>query len=103
MNLVDKQTIIVHVVLLDKLGELVRLLCVVEWVHVHDLIPGSTYVSTVFLEIRRGSSLRLILVGLHFRSHSEVECLASRFLHDSHEVLRVIVVVLSLDFHGFVC
>jgi hypothetical protein len=38
-SLVDKETVVVDVVLLDKLGKLVGFLRVVEWIQVHDLVP----------------------------------------------------------------
>jgi hypothetical protein len=42
---IDEQTVIVSVVLLDKLSELVGLLCVVERIQVHNLVPRPFHVS----------------------------------------------------------
>lgn len=43
--LIHKQAIVVDVVLLDKLGKLIRFLRKVERVQVHYLVPGPTFVS----------------------------------------------------------
>jgi hypothetical protein len=98
---IDEQAVVATVVLLNELGELVRLLCVVERIQVHDLVPRPFGVSDCLRNARR-NSLGLILVGFHLRSHSKVESLASRLLHCGHEVLRVVLFVVILDLHGFV-
>jgi hypothetical protein len=50
--LIHKQAVLVHVILLDELSELVRFLCIVQRIHVHDLISRPSHVSNKFTNIK---------------------------------------------------
>jgi hypothetical protein len=52
LRLVHKQAVLVHVILLDELCKLVGFLCVVEWVHVQDLVSRPSQVSNNLADMR---------------------------------------------------
>jgi hypothetical protein len=52
LRLVHKQAVLVHVILLDELCKLVGFLCVVERVHVQDLVSRPSQVSNNLADMR---------------------------------------------------